>query len=320
MTETADSVIVARGLAKVFQIGFSGRKRVAALQGIDLRVRRGQVFGFLGPNGAGKSTTIKLLAALLRPTSGSLEVLGGSPFWAPVRGRYGYLPENPAFHDYLSGREVLHMMAGLLGLGAAEARRRTDELLDRVRLGRASEIHVRRYSKGMVQRLGIAQALLHDPELVILDEPMSGLDPIGRREVKEIVRELRARGRTVFFSTHIIPDVEEICDEVAILLSGKIVRSGAVKDLIEQGAREYEVVAVRIPQAFPVGEGDQLKERSADRSVFVTKDEAAARALVQRLWAAGAQVHALTVRKHSLEDLFMSEVGKGPVGGQVTLD
>lgn len=312
-----DCVIAVSELRKTFQIGFARRRKLEALQGIDFDVARGEIFGFLGPNGAGKSTTIKLLAGLLFPSAGEVRVLGGAPADIEVRKRYGYLPETPSFPDYLTGREILGFLGSLVGLDRASARRRAGEMLERTGLSRAGDLQIRRYSKGMVQRLGIAQSLLHQPELVILDEPMSGLDPIGRREVKDIILELRKAGRTVFFSTHIIADVEEICDRVAILLRGKVARTGAVGELIGAGPRQYEIHASGVPPGFTGGVAHQ---RLPDHEVFLVNDEPGARALVERLWAAGSRIQSLNVRRYSLEDLFLSEVGKGPVGGQVTFD
>ena len=313
----SDSVVTVEGLRKTFRIGFGGRRKVDALQGIEFEVRRGHLFGFLGPNGAGKSTTIKMLAGLLFPTSGRISVLGGSPTDVAVRSRYGYLPENPAFHDHLTGREILTFMGALLGLEATRVRARTEAMLALTNLQGAADIQVRRYSKGMTQRLGIAQALLHDPELVILDEPMSGFDPVGRREVKDIILDLRSQGKTVFFSTHIIPDVEEICDEVTILVRGRVARSGAVKDLIGSGPRQFEIRATGVPPQFS---HDGTRRSAGDQDIFLVNDEDTARGLVEGLWGAGAKVQALNVHRYSLENLFLTEVGKGAVGGVVSFD
>ncbi len=311
-----EPVVSVAGLHKTFRLGFLGRRRIEALKGVDFEVARGMIFGFLGPNGAGKSTTLKILTGLLAPSGGTAMLFGQVPDTQSVRRRYGYLPENPSFHENLTGREILRVMASLLGLDASTASRRTREVLSVAGLDRAADVQVRRYSKGMVQRLGIAQALLHDPELAILDEPMSGLDPVGRREVKELMLDLRARGRTVFFSTHIISDVEELCDQVVILVGGRVTRQGAVRDLIGQGPKQYEVVASGLPTQLPVAPARVM----GDRQAFLVPDEEAARRLIEQLWAAGARVHALSVRSYNLEELFLSEVGKGPVGAAVQLD
>jgi ABC-2 type transport system ATP-binding protein len=320
MTATAaSSAIRVRDLRKTFRLGFASHRRLEALRGISLEVQPGQVFGFLGPNGAGKTTTIKIIAGLIFPTKGSVEILGSLPNRAEARRRFGYLPENPSFHDHLTGRELLRLSAQLVDLDPRQTSRRIDAMLELTKLPNAGDIQTRRYSKGMAQRLGIAQALLHDPELVIFDEPMSGLDPVGRRDVKELILNLRAQGKTVFFSTHIISDVEEICDHVAILIAGKVVREGRVVDLIGSGAREYEVVATGVPDAL---RATRAPAHVADNGAmkFLVSDEAEARRLIESLWASGARLLSLNVRKYGLEELFLSEVGQRFVGGQVQGD
>jgi ABC-2 type transport system ATP-binding protein len=314
---SCQAAIEVEDLRKTFHLGFFGGRRIDALSGISLQVRPSQVFGFLGPNGAGKTTTIKTVAGLIFPSSGTVRVFGGAPSDVRGRARLGYLPENPAFHDHLTGREALRFLGALSGLSAAGASQRAKEVLELTGLTGAADVQVRRYSKGMAQRLGIAQALLHQPELVILDEPMSGLDPVGRREVKEVIRGLRAQGRTVFFSTHIIADVEEICDEVAILLGGRVVRSGQVEALMADSARQYKVVAVNVPANY---RDFEPYHRTSERDVFLVPDEAKVRSLLESLWAAGARVHSVDVHRHSLEDLFLAEVRKGPMKGRVAFD
>lgn len=209
------------GLHKTVRVGFR-RRTVVILKGVDLEVHRNDVFGLLGPNGAGKTTTVKVALGLMRPSSGSV-ALG-----VPSVSHVGYLPENPYFYDYLSGREFLSFCSRLFGLDAAARRERVEALLRDVGLEHASDIHLRKYSKGMLQRVGIAQALINDPELVLLDEPMTGLDPIGRVEVKRIIESLRERGKTVLFNSHILSDVHELCTRIAIMREGRVVWSGTV--------------------------------------------------------------------------------------------
>ena len=203
-------------LHKTVHVGFR-RQKVVILRGVDLEVHPNDVFGLLGPNGAGKTTTVKVALGLMRPTSGSVEL--GVPGVSHV----GYLPENPYFYDYLSGREFLGFCARLFGLDASRRRERVDTLLGEVGLEQAAGTHLRKYSKGMLQRIGIAQALINDPELVLLDEPMTGLDPVGRVEVKRIIQDLHERGKTVLFNSHILSDVSELCTRIAIMRDGRVV-------------------------------------------------------------------------------------------------
>ncbi len=226
---TTQSALRLSGLHKAVHLGFR-RRRVAILKGVDLTVLRGDVFGLLGPNGAGKTTTVKVALGLMRPTSGSVEL--GVPGVAQV----GYLPENPYFYDYLSGREFLGFCARLFGLDGERRRERVETLLGEVGLQDAAGVHLRKYSKGMLQRIGIAQALVNDPELVLLDEPMTGLDPVGRVEVKRIIQRLHGRGKTVLFNSHILGDVHELCTRLAIMREGRVVWSGTVEEALAGAA------------------------------------------------------------------------------------
>jgi ABC-2 type transport system ATP-binding protein len=225
--ETAAPAVRVRDLRKTVRVGFRAR-RVEILKGVDFEVRRGDVFGLLGPNGAGKTTSIKVVLGLMRPTSGEASI--------GVEGleRVGYLPENPYFYDYLSGREFLGFCAHLFGLDARLRRERVDALLRDVGLEASADVHLRKYSKGMLQRVGIAQALVNDPELVLLDEPMTGLDPVGRVEVKRIIQGLRERGKTVLFNSHILSDVHELCSRIAIMREGRVVWQGAVAEALAE--------------------------------------------------------------------------------------
>src|SRR5438309_6139029 len=210
------------GLTKHYTTGFWRPRPYLALDGLTLSVGQQEVFGFLGPNGAGKTTTLKLLMQLIFPTSGRAEILGRPVGDVAVKQRIGYLPEHPYFYDYLTAEELLVYFAGLFGLDANERRKRAAALLDEMGIGAERRRQLRTFSKGMLQRVGIAQALINDPEVVFLDEPMSGLDPLGRREVRLVISSLRTRGATVFFSSHILPDVEALCDRVAIMNRGKL--------------------------------------------------------------------------------------------------
>ena len=228
----ADATIEIDRLTKDFAIGFARKRRVRALDALSLTVARGEIFGFLGGNGAGKTTTIKLLLGLMSPTAGTARICGRDIRDTAMHARIGYLPEQPYFYDYLTARELLEYCAELFGYDAAERKRRAAALLTRVELDpRAWTRPLRRFSKGMLQRVGLAQALLNDPEVVFLDEPMSGLDPIGRRHVRDLIASLRAGGTTVFFSSHILSDIEVLCDRVAILQKGRLAHLGRLDDL-----------------------------------------------------------------------------------------
>ncbi len=239
MTDRSVAIAV-RGLKKTIRVGFFGRK-VEILRHVTFDVTQGSVFGFVGPNGAGKSTTIKTLIGAARQSGGSLEVLGGSPQGQAVRRRIGYLPEVPNLPATLTPQELLWLHAKLCGLTKAEASARIQQLLERVELEHRGTSRIGSFSKGMQQRVGIAIALVSAPELLIFDEPMSGLDPLGRRLVRDIIREQKALGRTVLFSSHILPDVEALCDELALLVRGRVIKRGALSDVLDSRTVGWEV-------------------------------------------------------------------------------
>lgn len=300
----AESVVRIEGLAKAFK-GHLGIGRTVAVDDLDLEVRRGEIFGLLGPNGSGKTTTMKMMLGLLRPDRGRIELLGKPPQDPASRARIGYLPENPYFYDYLTGREFLDFYARLHGFGRAERRRRVEAAIERVGLAGRADRAMRKYSKGMVQRIGLAQAIQHDPELVLLDEPMSGLDPIGRREVRDIVLSLRDAGKTVFFSSHILQDAEMICDRVAILRQGRRISCGPVDDLLGGDARWIEVVLRgAVPDDAP---GTLVSTEGGQHLLRVEGSEQLAR-LLGAATAGGAEVVSVWSRRDSLEDLFLKEV------------
>jgi ABC-2 type transport system ATP-binding protein len=229
------AVIEIENLTKDYEVGFWKKKKVRALDGLNLSVERGEIFGFLGGNGAGKTTTIKLLMRLMFPSAGSARILGRDISDIKMHARIGYLPENPYFYDYLTARELLDYFAELFGIEKTERKRRVEDLLDKVGLEEASRgKQLRKFSKGMLQRVGLAQSLINEPEIVFLDEPMSGLDPVGRREIRELIADLREKGVTVFMSTHILSDIEALCDRVAILRKGKLAATGKLDELLTQ--------------------------------------------------------------------------------------
>src|SRR2546426_11507799 len=229
-------------LTKEYPFGFLHLKKKTSLEGLNMQVETGEVFGFIGPNGAGKSTTIKLLMRLIFPTAGSARILGKPISDVEMHKDIGYLPEQPYFYDYLTAAELLDYFARFYGMKAAERKERVAEMLKRVGLETAGKIQLRKYSKGMLQRVGLAQAILHDPKVVILDEPMSGLDPIGRREVRDIILDLRRGGRTILFSTHILSDAEMLCDRVGALVGGKLRGVGSPDQLVGMKVSGMEVL------------------------------------------------------------------------------
>jgi ABC-2 type transport system ATP-binding protein len=238
--------IETEALTKDFLVGFWRRRPYRALDALTLQVESGDVFGFLGPNGAGKSTTLKLLMQLIYPTSGAARILGKPAGEVGVRRRVGFLAENPYYYDYLTAEEVLAYFARLFGYSGSEVTSRVARVLDDVGIGKERRMRLRSFSKGMLQRVGLAQAIINDPEVVFLDEPMSGLDPLGRRHVRELILRLRDRGCTVFFSSHILSDAEALCNRVAVVAQGRLVASGLVRDLVAFDLKGWELVAANI--------------------------------------------------------------------------
>jgi ABC-2 type transport system ATP-binding protein len=298
-------------LTKDFAVGFWRKRPVRALDHLTLDVEPGEVFGFLGPNGAGKTTTLKLLMQLVYPTSGRAEVLGRPAGDVAAKRRLGYLPENPYFYDQLTAEEFLTYVAALFGYHAADRRARVNRLLDEVGIGRERRLPLRKFSKGMVQRVGIAQALVNDPELVILDEPMSGLDPIGRRDVRSLILALRDRGCTVFFSSHVLSDAEALCSRVAILVRGRLVSIGRLSEMLAFQVRGWELVAANVPQSTIRSlepDARRIIQISEGRySIELPLEHPPERAL-GRLTAAGATVISLNPIRESLEDFFVQQV------------
>lgn len=299
-----DDVVVTESLSKTFRVGFLGRK-VEAVRDVTLRVGEGEIFGLLGPNGAGKSTAMKMLLGFIQPTSGRAFVAGhpaGSP---EARKLFGYLPENPSLYEFLTGDELLLMLCRLSGLDKQASMRRTGELLELVGLSGRADRAIRKFSKGMVQRLAIAQALILDPPIVLLDEPMSGLDPIGRKDVRDLIFDLRGRGKTVFFSTHILSDVEAICDRVGIITDGRLTDCGRLSELVDSSVREVEVVLGSVDESFAAGFPDARPMwRDGDLVLHFATDEEGQRA-VQAAMSAGGRVAAFSTHRQTLEELFV---------------
>jgi ABC-2 type transport system ATP-binding protein len=282
-------------------------RRKDVLRGLELEVREGEVFGFLGLNGAGKTTTIRCLVGLIRPGSGTVTVLGGSPLDPSIRRRIGYLPENPNFHDCLTPIEILDLAGRLCDLSTPHRRRRIAELLESFRLESSARTRIRKLSKGTVQRVGIAQAVLHEPELLILDEPMSGLDPLGRRDLRDLIDRIRISGGTVFFSSHIVPDVEALCDRVGILDQGRLARVGRIEELTTVRLQAVEILVQRVPLDLLerlCGPGDRVEQRGATFRLLLHDPERVDRVLV-RVLQAGGRIEALDRRRERLDDYFL---------------
>lgn len=301
-----ENLIEVRALRKTFRIGFFGR-RVDAVKGVSFEVRRREIFGFLGPNGAGKTTTIKMLTGLIQPTGGEAFLFGARVPSAEARRRIGFLPENPYVYPYLTPREFVSLCGRLSGLTGTSLSDRTMTMLTKVGIAYAADRPVRRLSKGMLQRTGLAAALVSDPELLILDEPMSGLDPVGRKEVRDIILEERASGRTIFFSTHILNDVEAMCDRVTILRDGEVVVSGALRTLLRGDVLRTDITVGGMSAALRKtlqASGCRVHARADVVVVEVEGDKQVAETLRAAL-DAGAQIIEVAPRRETLEDLFL---------------
>jgi ABC-2 type transport system ATP-binding protein len=300
----AATIIEIENLTKDYPFGFLHLKKKTSLEGLTMQVEDGEVFGFLGPNGAGKSTTIKLLVGLIFPTAGSARILGKPISDVEMHRDIGYLPEQPYFYDYLTAAELLDYFARFHDLTAADRRDRVERMLKKVGLETARKIQLRKYSKGMLQRVGLAQAILHDPRVVILDEPMSGLDPLGRREVRDIILELKRQGKTILFSTHILSDAEMLCDRVGVIVGGKLRGVGAPDQIVGVQAHgmeiffEYTGGSAGVPAFLSkaMQTGNRYRMQVAEAEVYATLEE---------LRAAGARVLSVAQIKASLEDYFM---------------
>jgi ABC-2 type transport system ATP-binding protein len=304
--------IEADALTKDYYVGFWRPKPYRALDGLSMTVEEGEVFGFLGPNGAGKSTTLKLLMGLIFPTSGRAQILGKPLGDLAARKRYGFLPENPAFYDYLTAEELLSYFASLYGLRGPERTRRVSDTLDEVGLGAERRLKLRSYSKGMIQRVGVAQAVLNRPDVVFLDEPMSGLDPLGRRDLRQLMLRLRDRGCTVFFSSHILSDAEAMCSRVGIVAQGRLIAQGRLTDIVAFELRGWELVIANVPPALLdslAGRTVSVTALAADRFTLELSPAEPPERMIQDLTAHGVHVVSLNPIRTTLEDYFVSTVG-----------
>ncbi len=310
----ADLAIDVHDLRKTYRTPFA-RNKVEALRGVTFSVERGHIFGFVGPNGAGKTTTIRTLMGLIRPSGGTAKLLGEPIPSRAARHKIGFLPESPYFYDYLDVTELCDLAGRLFGLPPAVRKRRADELIEKVGLSRARGQSLKKFSKGMLQRAGLAQALMNDPELVVLDEPMSGLDPLGRKEVRDLILELREAGKTVFFSTHILSDVEAITDRVAIIARGQLQAHGTPSELV---SRAIQGVDVTIKLAGAAGEpavdaltaGASRVRRIGDELSLTLPADTDVDAWIARAHTAGGRIVQIAPRHETLEDLFVRQVAE----------
>ncbi|RPJ84214.1 MAG: ABC transporter ATP-binding protein [Acidobacteria bacterium] len=303
--------IETRDLTKDYWVGFWRPRPYRALDRLSISVEPGDVFGFLGPNGAGKTTTLKLLNHLVHPTSGDARLFGRPVGDVALRRRIGFLPESPYFYDHLTAEELLSYFARLFGIGRAEARQRASSLLDRVGIGAERRFALRKLSKGMLQRVGLAQALVNEPDLVFLDEPMSGLDPIGRMDVRKLILELRDRGCTVFFSSHILSDAEALCSRVAILSKGVLVASGGVEEMLAFGIRGWELIVADLPPSAAASlrqRGWGAREISAGRYAFEIPAAERPDGVLAEVLSTGASLVSLNPVRQTLEEFFVERV------------
>ena len=304
-------------LTKHYRVGFWRPRPYVALEALTLHVQQGEVFGFLGPNGAGKTTTLKLLMQLTYPTSGHAEILGRPVGDVSVKRRIGYLPENPYFYDHLTAEELLQYFAGVFGYSAAERRRRAASLLDDVGIGAERRLQLRKFSKGMLQRVGIAQAIINDPEVVFFDEPMSGLDPLGRREIRELILRLRGRGCAVFFCSHVLSDAETLCSRVAILAGGRLAAVGDLSEMHAFQARAWELVVAGLEdtvleRATASGQVVRVTPLGAQRYALELPLSAAPDRVVADLVALGAELVSVNPVRETLEDFFVRQIAAVP--------
>jgi ABC-2 type transport system ATP-binding protein len=296
------------GLVKDFRPGF-GLKKKRVLHGISFALQRGEIFGFIGPNGAGKTTTLKVLMGLIRASGGSAELLGRDVDDPSCRREVGFAPESPYFYDFLTGREILAFYARLSGVESARIGARVDQVLEQVGLEQAGDARLRTYSKGMLQRVGIAQAIVHDPSVIFLDEPMSGVDPVGRKEIRDLIVRLNGEGKTVFMNTHILSDVELICDRVAIIVKGRIAYEGGLEGL-HGDRRQFDVTLSGLAPDFVEEISSHLGQRLEGRGERVTMRlaEKEMNEVVQAALVRGARVEEVVRHREDLESLFLRAI------------
>jgi ABC-2 type transport system ATP-binding protein len=309
----ATPAIEIQNLTKDYPVGFWRKRMRRSLDHLSLQVEEGEIFGFLGPNGAGKTTTLKLLMGLIFPTEGRARIRGRSIEDVSMHAEIGYLPEQPYFYDYLTARELLDYYARFSGFSPSERNERVTRFLELVGLSPAADLQLRKFSKGMLQRVGIAQAIIHDPKIVFLDEPMSGLDPVGRREVRDIILGLKKQGSTVFFSTHILSDAEMLCDRVAVLVSGKLRGTGSPEEIVSIEVQAMEVFfEMADGRAIPAALAQHITQTGARCRIEVAESQLYGS--LDRLRDAGARIISVTPVRPTLEDYFLKLVGRDGAG------
>lgn len=292
------------GVSKTFRVGFL-RRKVEAVRGVSFDVYKGEIFGIVGPNGAGKTTTIKMMTGLVRPDHGSIRVQGKSVTDVETRRTLGYLPENPYFYEHLRVEELLRFYGQLHGIDAKILKKRIPELIEKVGLSHAIDRRLSKFSKGMRQRAGLAQALINDPELVILDEPQTGLDPFGRKDVRDLIFELKQKGKTVLFSSHILPDVEAVCDRVVLIHKGQVLDVGTLDELTGKRVKAYEVIARDVTQ---VPNHVKVLQQQGNAHYLEVQTESELQACLQSLSGQGATITSVTPRKEDLEDVLIRDM------------
>jgi len=303
------SLVEIKNFTKEYRVGFLLKKTVA-VNGLNLSIEDNEILGFLGPNGAGKTTTIKAILGIITPTSGNITIYGNTPQDIRAKSKIGFLPEQPYFYDYLTGIEFLNFYGKLFGIERGNLKKNINSLLEEVGLERAGNTQLRKYSKGMLQRIGIAQALINDPDFVILDEPMSGLDPIGRREIREIITGLKKKGKTIFFSTHILTDVEMICDRVAIINRGKLIETGDISSLTGTEDPKYDI-CVESPSSETLNAIKSISETISIRGncVYFSAGEKERDEIIRNIVTKGGKIISITPVRKSLEQIFFSKIG-----------
>ena len=311
--QTSRDVLRVSGLAKSYPHPMT-RKRIPVLKQIDFTVRQGEVFGLIGPNGAGKTTTIKAIMGLISPDEGEVTLFGRPVSDVEAKARIGFLPENPSFYEYLTGEEFLEYYGRLFGLGRARRRERVNDLLALVQLERARQLPLRKYSKGMVQRIGLAQALLNDPEFLVLDEPMSGLDPLGRRLVRRIIQDLGRRGKTIFFTSHILSDTEVLCHRVSLVVGGRLRDLGSLDPLLSEEVQGYDLVLTGIDAGDVPPPGRVAADPEDSKLLVVLDGSEDLQSYLLKLFGSGARLHSVTPHGRSLEDRLVEELENGAAG------
>lgn len=305
--EEKRSVIEIKGLSKTFRTGFWGRK-VRAVRELDMEVCENEIFGFLGPNGAGKTTTIKMMMGLIYPSGGQIRIFGRSYNEIKIKSRIGFLPENPYFYDHLTAKEFLNFYGQLMKLPKKRRSMKSAQLLELVGLKESAGVRLRKFSKGMLQRLGLAQALLNDPELLILDEPMSGLDPVGRKEIRDLILSLKGEGKTIFFSTHILPDVEMLCDRVGIIHSGRLRAVGALSEIMGTPVEGMEITVKGLTNPGKLESPAVTMVRKKEITNIVLQNPDGLEDVLRKVLDQGGKVIEVFPKRGSLESYFMKAI------------